>query len=196
MMHVWWNSPSSGNDRLVLLAIADEADDAGRNAFPSVRRLAEKVNCHTATVLRCSVRLERAGEIEVDRPRDKARGRGNRYRVNMQSVPTADELRARYSDDNEQAARKMQPVPKSQTARKEPRNRAQNASKPRASVRADPKTRDIDPASKPSEAQRRLREEADAIFEADRRIDQDWDGGRKAIQEVRQSLPWLSEVTG
>jgi hypothetical protein len=30
MMHVWWNSPATGNDRLVLLAIADEADDEGR----------------------------------------------------------------------------------------------------------------------------------------------------------------------
>src|SRR5690349_12504074 len=103
MMHVWWNSPSEGNARLVLLAIADEADDEGRNAFPTVRRIAQKVNCHTATVLRAIIQLEKSCELEIIRPERKAKGRGNKYRVLMQAIPSPQEIRARYAPvDNEQ----------------------------------------------------------------------------------------------
>lgn len=81
MIEVFRNSKSSGNDRLVLLAIADEADDEGRNAFPSVRRLAAKANCHTETVTESLKRLEALGELEVTRPERQGRGRFNRYKV-------------------------------------------------------------------------------------------------------------------
>lgn len=54
MVYVFWNSQSSGNDRLVLLAIADEADDEGRDAFPSIRRIATKTRLSTVSnVLEC-----------------------------------------------------------------------------------------------------------------------------------------------
>jgi len=138
MMHVWWNSPSSGNDRLVLLAIADEADDQGRNAFPSVRRLAEKANCHSATVLRSIIRLEKSGEIEVVRPKHQAPGRGNKYRVNLLPVPSPADIKARYQDEESETARKLLPVQKEQTARIGTPNRAHLDEKPRAQVRANP----------------------------------------------------------
>ncbi|MFF0904033.1 helix-turn-helix domain-containing protein [Kocuria sp. CPCC 205316] len=81
MLQVWWHSESTGNSRLVLLAIADEADDDGRNAYPSMRRLAEKVNCNKDTVSECIKRLEAMGELEVKRPAKNGPGQFNRYRV-------------------------------------------------------------------------------------------------------------------
>lgn len=141
MMHVWWNSLTSGNDRLVLLAIADEADDEGQNAFPSVRRVAEKVNCHTATVLRCIVNLERANELEVVRPLTRGRGRLNKYKILMAPIPTPDEIRARYEpvDKNDR-----KPRPLRENARIEPDKRAHTALEMRAPMRANPITR-MDP---------------------------------------------------
>lgn len=87
---VWDHSEASGNDRLVMLAIADEADDEGRNAFPSIRRIARKVRCHTETVSECIKRLEDAGELEVNRPERQGRGRFNRYRVLMERAVISD----------------------------------------------------------------------------------------------------------
>lgn len=77
-------SEASGNDRLVLIAIADEANDEGENAFPSVRRLASKAHCHTDTVIECIKHLEALGELEVLRPEKQGRGRFNRYRVTVE----------------------------------------------------------------------------------------------------------------
>lgn len=164
MMHVWWNSPSSGNDRLVLLAIADEADDEGRNAYPSIRRLADKVNCHTATVLRSVVRLERSGEVEVVRPPVKAPGRVNKYRVLILDIPTPSEIRARYGDGAvDKTARKVQPLV-STTARIESPNRAHSDKAPRAPMRANPYT---DPSTNPRENVTRLTNQDQGCGECD-----------------------------
>ena len=81
--YVWENSKASGNDLLVLLAIADEANDEGKNAFPSVRRIARKARCHTETVSECTKRLEALGELVVERPEKQGRGRYNRYTLIM-----------------------------------------------------------------------------------------------------------------
>lgn len=147
MMHVWWNSPASGNERLILLALADEANDDGGDCHPSIRRIAAKVNCHTATVMRCIERLEGSGEIEVDRPTSYAPGRYNSYQINMSPIPSPDEIKARYSD--KQAHSKMQPASLStgETARIEAENCAHSESKLRASVRANPKN-PINPKAK------------------------------------------------
>lgn len=80
-------SPASGNDRLVLIAIADEADDAGRNAFPGVDLIARKARVHRATAIRAISRLEAGGELLVKRPDVAGRGRHNRYVVVMGRDP-------------------------------------------------------------------------------------------------------------
>jgi hypothetical protein len=90
IIQVFTNSQSSGNDRLVLLCIADEADDEGRNAFPSIRRLAGKANCHTDTVIECIKRLEARGELEVIRPEKQGRGRYNKYKVLLRNIGIPD----------------------------------------------------------------------------------------------------------
>lgn len=81
--YVWHESETTGNDRLVLLAIADEADDDGHNAYPSMERIAHKARLNKHTVMRAVARLEEAGELVVTRPERYGRGRFNRYVVVM-----------------------------------------------------------------------------------------------------------------
>lgn len=67
-MHwVWECSRTVGNDRLVLLAIADRASDEGLDAWPSIRNLAKKTRLHERTVQRCIQNIETLGELEVSR---------------------------------------------------------------------------------------------------------------------------------
>lgn len=74
-------STATGNDRLVLIAIADEADDDGRNAFPSVDRIARRARINRHTAMRAIRRLEDIGELEVVRPETTGRGHHNTYRI-------------------------------------------------------------------------------------------------------------------
>lgn len=81
MARVFAESEASGSDRLVLLAIADEADDDGTSAYPSQDRIAAKARMSKATTQRAIGRLEEAGEIVVIRPERKGRGHFNRYEL-------------------------------------------------------------------------------------------------------------------
>lgn len=80
---VFEHSESRGNDRLVLLVIADEADDDGSNAYPGIERIALKARLPVRTVMRCVERLETEGALLVQRPEKPGRGRFNRYVVVM-----------------------------------------------------------------------------------------------------------------
>lgn len=82
-------SPATGNDRLVLIAIADEADDAGRNAFPGIDLIAHKARVDKRTTMRALGRLEATGELLIRRPDHPGRGRFNRYVVVMGRDPDA-----------------------------------------------------------------------------------------------------------
>jgi hypothetical protein len=88
MSDVFDYSEATGNDRLVLLAIADEADDDGTNAYPGVATLARKVRLPERTVMRCLDRLENSGELSVVRPEKPGRGKFNRYRVCLKKDDT------------------------------------------------------------------------------------------------------------
>lgn len=81
MNWVWEESQAKGNDRLVLLAIADCADDNGMNAFPSKQKLADKTLLDVSTIRRVVKRLEEAGYLSVDR--SSVRGRANVYTVHL-----------------------------------------------------------------------------------------------------------------
>lgn len=78
---VWKYSKTTGNDRLLLLAIADHAGDDGDHAWPSVKTLADKATCSERTVQRRIQHLEEIGCLTV------VRGAGqngtHRYRVHM-----------------------------------------------------------------------------------------------------------------
>lgn len=65
MTWVWEHSRSEGSVRLVLLFIADSADDDGDNAWPSVERIAKRCNVSERTVQYAIRRLIEMGELDV-----------------------------------------------------------------------------------------------------------------------------------
>lgn len=66
MSAVWERSRAKGGDKLLLLAIADHADDDGKNAFPSNELLCEKCGgVDESTIRRGLARLKRLGELKV-----------------------------------------------------------------------------------------------------------------------------------
>lgn len=75
---VWHNSRARGPELLVLLAIADSAEDDGTNARPRVQTLAAKTRIGQRSVVRHIDSLRSLGELEVTRT-----GRANRYSVLM-----------------------------------------------------------------------------------------------------------------
>lgn len=88
MNWVWFEADTqTPADTLVLLALADEADDDGAKCFPSLRRISDKARCSTSTVRAALNRLEDAGLVTVLRPSQTGRGHHNRYRIH---VPWAD----------------------------------------------------------------------------------------------------------
>lgn len=66
MSRVFKKSESTGNDRFVLLAIADNAWEDGTNSWPSVALLAWKTGLSERTVRRCLDNLEKLGELRRD----------------------------------------------------------------------------------------------------------------------------------
>lgn len=86
---VYENSEERGNDRLVLLAIADEADDDGTNAHPGIDRIGHKARVPKRTTMRCIDRLEKSGALLVRRPETRGRGHFNTYVVVMGNGATS-----------------------------------------------------------------------------------------------------------
>jgi hypothetical protein len=87
MSWVFDQSRSTGSDRLVLLAIADRADDDGTDAWPSVAWIARKARVSERTVQRSINTLVRLGELAV--VRGNGVGRTSRYRVVMHGAASA-----------------------------------------------------------------------------------------------------------
>jgi len=86
MAWVLKHSPLKGQDKLVLLGIANHADPAGLNAWPSVETLAVYASASERTVQRILVRLEAGGHIVVHRRQGGPEGlRGDR-RPNLYEV--------------------------------------------------------------------------------------------------------------
>lgn len=78
MSRVWDHSEQEGGDLLLLLALADWADDDGY-CWPKQAQLAAKARCSVRAVRDQLVRLTDAGEIE--RSDGRGRGVGSTYRV-------------------------------------------------------------------------------------------------------------------
>lgn len=75
---VWANSQAKGTARLVLLALADQADDSGR-CYPSVSYIAQKCRIAERTTQDALQHLESLGELA----RDLRVGRSTVYRLVM-----------------------------------------------------------------------------------------------------------------
>ncbi len=68
MNWVWMHSPTSGNERLALLALADACSrDDGTGCFPSVSTIARKAGVSDRTIRRVIARLEQRGDLLVHR---------------------------------------------------------------------------------------------------------------------------------
>ena len=87
MRHVWTRSKSKGNSRLILLAIADNANELG-DAFPGVNKLAAKGNMSVRTAQESIQELERLGELQVFEQvgTKTVSGWTNLYRVVMDGI--------------------------------------------------------------------------------------------------------------
>lgn len=88
MTWVWENANASGTDLLVLLAIADNANDDGTDSWPSEATLADKTRVSTRTVRRCIRTLEENGALVVEQhkggfPDTRPDRRPNRYTILM-----------------------------------------------------------------------------------------------------------------
>ena len=87
MNWVWANSPTSGNERLVLLALADACSrDDGSDCWPSAATIARKANNSDRTVRRVITRLEADGQLIVHR------GGGRAGSTNCYTVVTGDRV--------------------------------------------------------------------------------------------------------
>ncbi|XVS67851.1 helix-turn-helix domain-containing protein [Actinosynnema sp. CA-299493] len=80
MTWVWEHAEAAGTDLLLLLAIADSADDQGRNAWPSIADLSRKTRLDERTVQRRLKRLHDQGRIAIEIGGGRRR---NRYAILM-----------------------------------------------------------------------------------------------------------------
>lgn len=87
MSRVWSDSKCKGNELLLLLAIADNANDSGY-CYPGIAYLAQKTRMSERTVIRMIDELETVGELAAIRRRTK----GNRYMI-LSGCDTAEKER-------------------------------------------------------------------------------------------------------
>lgn len=89
--------------KLILLALADEANNDGLSCWPSHKRIAKAANCSLRSVIRHLAAMESEGIIVVDRPASTGRGRYNRYALVMPGKTVDGQAEAliheRYSRD-------------------------------------------------------------------------------------------------
>jgi hypothetical protein len=87
MNWVWAHSPTSGNERLVLLALADACSrDDGTGCWPSAATIGRKANISTRSVRRVIARLEAEGHVVVHR------GGGRAGSTNSYTIVTSDQV--------------------------------------------------------------------------------------------------------
>jgi len=84
MSQVWEHSKHKGSPLLLLLAIADHADDDG-HAYPGVERLAKKIRMTKRNTQIILTKLAKSGELEIQRNQGLTtkKGRTNLYHVNV-----------------------------------------------------------------------------------------------------------------
>ncbi len=87
MVEVWKYAPVKGGDLLVLLCLADHANERG-TCWPSIPTLAERSRLEERQVYRIIKNLERKGLIDIDH--GEGSRRGNWYRVNTANFNKGD----------------------------------------------------------------------------------------------------------
>jgi hypothetical protein len=105
--YVWTQSPAEGADRLVLLALADFADEAG-NCFGSWGKLEEKTRLARRTVADCLRRLQKSGQLVlVERGSRKVAGSG--LQASIWTIPGVAEMGAGNAPKSERWVQEMHP---------------------------------------------------------------------------------------
>jgi hypothetical protein len=105
--YVWTQSPAEGADRLVLLALADFADEAG-NCFGSWGKLEEKTRLARRTVADCLRRLQESGELVlVTKGSRKVAGSG--LQASIWTIPGVAEMGAGNAPKSERWMQEMHP---------------------------------------------------------------------------------------
>ena len=80
------HSPTTGTDKLVLLGIANHADEYGENAWPSIPTLARYAGVTERNARHAVRRLEDAGEIATEERRGGRVDSDPRYRTNRYTL--------------------------------------------------------------------------------------------------------------
>src|SRR3990167_8791449 len=84
VMSLVFEAPLPPNEKIVMLALADYADDTGGNVRPSVDRLVVKTTMSRSTVRRMLDRLEKYGYLSVEKkPRQHQPAH---YRINLTAL--------------------------------------------------------------------------------------------------------------
>lgn len=107
--YVWERSPAEGADRLVLLALADFADESG-NCFGSWGKLGQKTRLGRATIARSVKRLQKSGElVMVEKGHRKLAGDG--AEATVWQIPGVAEmgLRMRPASERDPSGIRMRP---------------------------------------------------------------------------------------
>jgi hypothetical protein len=81
MTFVWEAFPGSGGELIVLLAMADYADDEGGNIYPSVPTLAKKSRMSDRGVQKVLRGLQDVGWIELVAEAENEKSRAREYRI-------------------------------------------------------------------------------------------------------------------
>jgi hypothetical protein len=105
MNWVWLHSRTSGNERLVLLALADACSrDDGSGCWPSVPTIARKANISERSAWRVIARLEESGRLKVTRTGGGPARRTNAYTLVMhesaEPAPAGDDPCQNVTPDN------------------------------------------------------------------------------------------------
>lgn len=105
--YVWERSPAEGADRLVLLALADFADEAG-NCFGSWGKLEQKTRLARRTVADCLRRLQKSGElVMMQRGTRKVAGTG--AQATIWSIPGVETMGADAAPKSGRWVQEMHP---------------------------------------------------------------------------------------
>ena len=92
MSWVWKHSKTKGSERLVLLALADNANDNGV-CWPSIATIARKANLERRYVISILKNLESVGRIQIERRRMGKLNKSNLYTVVMRdTLPSVPEI--------------------------------------------------------------------------------------------------------
>lgn len=92
MTMVFKRYPGGGNERLLALALADEARDDGTSVFPSVARLASKSAQSERSVQRLLHVMLASGWLQLVRKSTGRRGDCNEYRISPEWIAGADPI--------------------------------------------------------------------------------------------------------